>query len=429
MGSPAPCVVPDRMPGKPGHRPPYHHPPGYGPVMVPILSVYRRHGRRDGPAPAHDMTPTRPLNILQIVSGREINGAVEHCRILSRQLCRHQHRVTIMCRRDSWLAGRVGDSPVQVVQCDMNRWPPQSLRRMAGWVSRQQFDVIHTHMSRAHMYGILLSRLTGLPVVATAHSWHFQPHWHLNHHVIANSRATLNYHRRVNRLNPRRSSVVHCFVDTERFSAVAPYTRTGIRRQWRVAPDQPVVGLVGDVVPHKGQAFLLEALPGLLDRFPNLQVVVVGRFHRNEAYTRQLRRFQLKHGLLRRVRWIGRRDNTQDIMSALDVLAVPSLVESMGMVALEGMAVGTPVVAARTGGLPEMIRSGWNGLLVRPRDARELGEAIGRMLADRELRQQCVDNGRRQVAADFGPDHVTGKIEKIYSDLSESRDSVIPTAA
>ncbi len=371
-------------------------------------------------------SPTPSLNILQIISGRDVNGALEHCRLLSRQLCRRGNRVTIMCRRESWLWKQLDDMPVGVVQSELARWRPSEVRRMAAWVSRQQFDVIHTHMSRAHMYGIILRQLTGIPVVATAHSQHFQPHWHLNDRVICNSDDTLRYYQRVNRVARAKTRMVHCFIDLERFSGVDSLSRRGVRRQWRVAAEQRVIGIAGDVVPHKGHWYLFRALPRLLREFPDLKLVVVGRFNRNEKFTAKLRRFQLHQGLDRRVKWLGRRDNMHEMLGAMDVVAVPSLVESMGMVALESMAAGTPVVAARTGGLVELIQDGRDGILVGRRDVDTLATGIASVLGNDRLRAEIIENGRQRVAGQFGPDAMTAKIEAIYREvvLGEGRRAV-----
>ena len=222
----------------------------------------------------------RPLKILQLVSGTDVNGALVHCRLLCRQLALRGHEVTVACRDRSWLWSQMDDSQVRMVTCEMNRRPFDDVRRFADWVRREEFDVMHTHMSSAHMFGIILKQLTGIPVVATAHSRHIQPHWHLNDHVIANSEATRRYHRRFNWLNPRRIETVHCFVDTRKFREPEPIIKRAIRRQWRFAPETRVLVVAGDVVPHKGHWYLFQALPELLDRFDDLRVVVVGRFGR-----------------------------------------------------------------------------------------------------------------------------------------------------
>ena len=134
--------------------------------------------------------------MLQIVSGRDLNGALTYCQFLSDRLTRGGHHVAIACRRDCWLRGHA-PAGVTFVESDLKRRYDE-VQRIASWIRDQRIDVIHTHMSRAHVFGVLLRMFSRVPVVATAHSCNFQPHWWFNDYVIANSRSTLRYHRLVN---------------------------------------------------------------------------------------------------------------------------------------------------------------------------------------------------------------------------------------
>jgi len=361
----------------------------------------------------------RRLKILQLVSGTDVNGALTHCRLLARELANLGHHVSIACRQNCWLWNQMEDSQVRMVTCSMKRWPLAELQRFAQWVRREQFDIMHTHMSSAHLFGILLKQMTGIPVVATAHSRHVQPHWRLNDHVIANSTVTARYHRRYNRVRPDRLATIHCFVDTDKFGSIDPVIYRGLRRQWRFTAETRVLMLAGDVVPHKGQWHLFQCLPELVRRFDDLRIVMVGRFKRGEPYTARLRNFQLEHKLWKRVRWIGRRNNMHEMLSAADVVVVPSIIESLGMVALESMAVGTPVVASRTGGLVELIENEHNGLLVPSKDSAAMTEAVTRVLSDKQLANDLVDEGRRVVAEQFSPLALARQVDEVLFQVAD----------
>ncbi len=352
------------------------------------------------------------LKILQIISGRQVNGALVHCKLLTERLVRRGHDVTVMCRPDSWIWDQLNEINARVVLSEMNRWPLTELWRASRWVQREGFDVMHTHMSRAHAYGVLLRRLSGVPVVATAHNRYVQLHWRLNDRVIANSEATRQFHCRYNRVLQHKVSTIHCFVDLPRFAKLNPRSRMRMRRSWRVQEHQPVIGIVGDVVARKGHWYLFNSLPGLLRQFPDLLLVVTGRFKRNEPYVKKLRRYLLKHQLVGKVKWLGRRDNIPEIMSALDVLVVPSLEEPMGMVPLEAMAAGTPVIAARTGGLIEVVKHEVNGILVPVKDARSIETAVARLLSDAELGRAVSSRGLKWVHNQFSPPVLSEKIEQ-----------------
>ena len=354
------------------------------------------------------------MNILQINSGRGVNGALVYCKLLSNQLRELGHQVSVLTRPDSWLNEQLEQEQIPFLTSEMTRFPPGELKRIAKWINANRFDVIHTHMSRGHSFGVLLKLITGVPVVATAHSRSFQLHWKLNDYVIANSRATCEYQHRVNRISRSKLETVHCFVDLEKSNDVSARSIRIVKRQLRFKGDEFVVGVVGDVVARKGQIHLVRALAEIVQQVPNAKLVILGRFHRNELYTKQLRSLLIQHGLFRKTKWLGLRFNIEDFMSAFDVCAVPSLEEPLGLVAIESMAVGTPVVATNVGGLPEIIRHEENGLLVQPRDPSALAAAIIRLAKDTDLRNRLGENGKHTTHAQFDPATLTEQVVSVY---------------
>ena len=268
------------------------------------------------------------MKILQVISGKTVNGAMTYCKFVTEQLTSLGHEVTILGRPDGWIRDNV-DPSIQFVPSELAR-SPSEISRVARWVKANQIDVVHTHMSRGHAFGVLLRWMTGVPVVATAHNQSFQLHWRMNDYVIANSQATYDYQRRVNRVANRQMETVHCFTDLERFKHVKPLDVTIVRRQLRLKGDEFLVGVVGEVVARKGHLYLFEALSRVVKEVPNLKLVLLGRFNRNEAYVKKLRAIQLRDKIFCHVKWLGLRWNIQDFMAAFDLTVVPSVEEPLG---------------------------------------------------------------------------------------------------
>ncbi len=359
------------------------------------------------------------MKVLQIISGREINGALVYCRLLTQQLVEAGHEVTIVCRRDSWILSQ--GLPVEIIESDMRRFPTTDLKQIRALTSKSGFDVIHTHMSRAHSFGVLLRWLTGVPVVATAHNRYMQLHWKFNDFVIANSDSTREYHRKYNLVSQDRIQTVHCFIDLQRFLAVGRRERNYIRTELHMNDGQFLIGVVGEIIPRKGQWYLFEGLAELTRRIPGLHLVLLGRFHRDEPYTRKLRQIQIRNGLYRRVRWLGRRDNIHEQMAAMDVVVVPSIEEPFGLVAVEAQAAGTPVIASATGGLPEIVQHERNGLLVPPANTRALVDSICRLAEDKALAERLIQNSRRDAAQSYSPAKLTADVIAVYEKLISIR--------
>ena len=96
------------------------------------------------------------LNILQIISGRSVNGALVYCKILSERLVELGHKVTIVCRPEAWIAANVDQNKIRVVESTMARFPPTEFRRIRSIVKQEKIDLIHSHMTRAQNYAIAL---------------------------------------------------------------------------------------------------------------------------------------------------------------------------------------------------------------------------------------------------------------------------------
>ena len=362
------------------------------------------------------------LKILQIISGGNVNGAVTYCKFLSEQLERFGHEVTVLCRPDGWLQQHLRPS-IEVVESDFSRRPLE-LRRVAKWIREQRFDVMHSHMSSAHFFGVLMRLMTGTPVVATAHQCSLQLHWRLNHHVIANSDATAVYQRKINWVPESKLTTVHCFTDLERFTNTTPDAVRWVQNEMRIKDRDFVVGVVGDVVARKGHLYLFKAIEQIVASVPNFKLVLIGRFHRDQSYVKRLRSLQRKPALRNRVKWLGIRENVQDFMGAFDLAVVPSVEEPLGLVALEAMATGTPVVATNTGGLPEIIQPNVTGLLVPRKNPNELARAVIKMAHDAEMRQRMGEHGRRFVQENFNPEDLARKVERVLSNQVKHRSAV-----
>lgn len=169
-----------------------------------------------------------------------------------------------------------------------------------------------------------------------------------------------------------------------------------IRTRLGVEPGDPVLGVVGKLYAGKGQLEAVRAAEILAADFPRLRLAVVGE-SRDAAYEAELRTAAESAALRGRVVFEGWRDDLDDWLAAMDALLVPSVVESFGRAALEGMAAGTPVVAAAVGGLAEVVEDGVNGLLVPGRSPAKLAEAAARILRDPGLAASLTAGGRRIV--------------------------------
>ena len=359
------------------------------------------------------------MNIMEIVSGAGVNGAVVHCLLLARELAGRGHHVTLVCRPNAWIATQLRGTPVDVVESDLHRWPPDELRRIAAIAHEHGIDILHTHMSRAHFFGILLRWLSGVPCVATAHNRYIQLHWMFNDRVIAVSEATGRFHRTYNFVRRARLDVIHNFVDYRRFSEVGEEKRTVMRAALNVPAAALLIGSIGDVIPEKGLIHVVRALQKIRPAVPAARLLVVGGG--STAYRAQVEREAEQLGVDSMIIWAGRRTDVADIMTALDVFVLPSLAETFSLVTAEAMAAGLPVVATAVGGVPECVMAGETGLLVPPADEDALANALIGLLRDAPLRRQLGDAARNRVRELFSPETQVPRIEATLAQAARRR--------
>ena len=351
------------------------------------------------------------MNIMEMTSGDGFSGAVMSCLILTRELSRRGHKVILVCRPGSWISRQpMGDS-VKVLLSDLNPYSTDELRRIAVLAGTTHVDVIHTHSSRAHFFGVLLRLFWGLRCVATAHNCHFQLHWMFNDHVIAVSGYTGRFHRRFNLVRERQIHVVHNFIDHRIFLGDPDDSRLRTRRAFGLNASSLLVGAVGQISAQKGTLFLVRAMKEVVTRVPRAMLLMVG--NPTAGFISKLKTEAQKLGVAGHIIWVGPRFDIPNLLLGLDVFVSASLSENFPISILEAMAAGLPVIGTKVGGVPESIQDGENGILVPPGNSRALAEAIFLLLDDADLRKKLVEAGRRRVLEEFSPEAKVPMIEHI----------------
>jgi glycosyltransferase involved in cell wall biosynthesis len=234
--------------------------------------------------------------------------------------------------------------------------------------------------------------------------------------MIAVSQAVAeNFRGRFSRLMKDRLSVILNAIDLDKFQPDQTASRT-IRRELRIREGDLLLGIVGRLTPRKGQLELLRAFAQVLRETPEAALVIVGapQFNREHEYLQLLKQTALELGIAERVRIVGARSDVAAIMQALDLLVINSTVEAFCLVALEALASGTPILAAVSGGIPELIEHGKNGWLLPRRDEQTLAAAILELSRQPELRARLAEQGRQHVNAHFSASHYMNKLQAFY---------------
>jgi glycosyltransferase involved in cell wall biosynthesis len=362
------------------------------------------------------------MRILEIVSGRDACGATVHTLQIARGLHQRRNELYLLGRPGAWVLQRAREAGIPLIESELRRLPLDDLRTIARFCHEHQIEVILAHMSRANNFAVWLSRLTGIPAVLRAHTHTLHFHWRMADHILAVSEQTRRYHMRFNRVPPHKISTVHGFIEPERLSLPDKNVRQQVRQELGLSPDAFVVGVVGNIIPRKGQLYLIRALPPVVREAPHLQVLLIGQVH-PPRYGERVRREIARLGLEPHVRWLGVRSDVPRLLMAMDLYVLPTLNDMLPMALLEAMWMELPILSTQVGGIPEAVRNGIEGWLVPPRDPAALTEALREAIHNSQERARRARNAHLRIEEAFTASTKIPEIEAILKRVAAVRQS------
>lgn len=193
-----------------------------------------------------------------------------------------------------------------------------------------------------------------------------------------------------------------------------------LRREWGFPPDARLVGVFARLNRMKGVEYFLDAATILAKRFSDVRFLVVG----DGAIKKELEEHASQLGLGSSIAFTGFRSDVPALLAESAISVLPSLSEGTSNTLLESMAAGTPVIATRVGGNPEVIEDGVSGLLVPPRDSGALAAAMGHLLEDDELACRLGQAGMRRVTELFSIEGAVHQTEHLYRQLVGAKSQV-----
>ena len=356
------------------------------------------------------------MRIMHLVSGMLVNGAVLQCLALCRALAARGHEVVLACRPGSWIGDQAAQTDIAVVRSDLRRWPLSDARQLARLAESNGIELLHTHQSRAHVCGLLVRWYSGIPCVATAHARHVQPHWCLNDFVIANSQATYDFQHRWNMVPHRKMSVVNYLLELDQFACEPKESGDRLRAEWGFDEQHRVAGLIGDVIPRKGQLHLVRAWPRVLKSVPHARLALIG-LEKDPDYVALIRSTIESLGIGDSIHFAGYHTNMPAVMQAIDLCVSSAVEEALGLTVPEAMAARRAVVATNVGGVPENIWHGETGLLVPRARPAAIAQAIVQLLSNDARRDEFGQRGWVRVHDKYDAQHQIVEMEDIYKGL------------
>lgn len=343
-------------------------------------------------------TPSRPLQILSKIPGLHV---------------RPTHFMP-------GLRGRSVGALLQGVRA--TRRFPKDVVDLRRYVQANRIKLIHSgDHPRDCVTGVLLGKATGAKSIVHVHvKWasHYSApaKW-----AVSSSDAIFSISRYVTDTvvaMGRPAQDIHTILNCVDVSAWDPTTDgSGVRREFGIADDAPLIASVSRLFSWKGQRELLQAFAAARRELPALKLLIVGADEREAhagSFTAELKQLAEKLGVTEHVVFTGARSDVARIMAACDVFTLPSFEEPFGLVFLEAMAMRRPVAALDNGGTPEVVEHGKAGLLSAPYDIAAYAANILTLLRDPALRQRMGEYGRQRVIDYFNAQRMAADTAAAY---------------
>ena len=409
------------------------------PSGLPRLMCHRTHWGRTGMRRRQNDSRIR---VLHLITRLDVGGCTDNTIHTVLGHDKEKYAVTLAHGPSSVPSSRVGelyaDSDIEVVEIREMARSIQPLADLKALISvyrilrNGDYQVLHTHCSKAGILGRLAAIPARIPLrIHTSHGHVFYGHFGpvpswvflMMERVLARFTdvlVELTAQGKIDHVSRGVGSdetveVIHSGVDLSPFFSVQQDDR-GVREEFGLSPESPIVGVVGWLTPIKGPTYIVEAWPDVVAQFPDAVLMLVG----DGILREELEQLIGQKGLEHSVRITGMRTDVPRLMASMEMVVLPSMMEGMGKVLVEAMALGKPLVGTRVGGIPDLVQPGVNGILVPPRDPGALAEAIITFLSDPAMARACGEAGRA-MAPLYSVEEMLDKIERLYARRLEEK--------
>lgn len=377
-----------------------------------------------------------PIRIMRLITRLNISGPAVHAVLLTSRLRSRGYECSLVCGRSnspqddmSYLAQQYEVEPIWVDDLNYTLNPIRvvlGIWRLYRLIGEIRPDIVHTHVRTAGFMGRLAAWLAGVPVIV--HTFHEYP---LGKYINPLQNGLFIW---IERLMARFSNIIITLTENLRRDMVETYRitrrshvtvlplgldldqfantkrKSGVfRAEHQLAPEIPLVGIVGRLISVKNHALFLEAAEKVKTHIPDAHFVIVGDGPLRQALAARIDESNLRGSVI----FTGWQKDVAAVYGDLDVNVISSDNEGTPVPIIEALAAGCPVVATSVGGLPELLDQGALGKLVPPRDAAALAHAIIETLQN----PPDVSTAQQAMINRYGIERLIHDMDSLYRGL------------
>jgi glycosyltransferase involved in cell wall biosynthesis len=334
------------------------------------------------------------------------------------------HRVTIICQPGSPLAKRcqaIEHPEFKFFPVAMPRpLSPKAFGMLYRLIKNDKPDILHTHSSIDSWLVSFIGKCLDIPIVRSRHvsipvKNHFPNNWlyaNFPKRILTSGETIRNVMIQLKGVTPEQVVSIPAGVDMRRFDLSV--SGEEIRTELGLKPGQPLIGKIGVIRGWKGHNYLLEAVPLVLEKFPDARFIIVGAGPGYEEIRERSRAPEMKGA----VTVMGHREDVPEIIAAMNIMVLASFAgEGTSQVIPQAFAMKTPVVATRGGSIAELFRDGERGVLADIKSGKSLAEGIVKLLQNPEWARELAENAYDYCRKELTWDRKMDQTLKVYNDV------------
>ncbi len=360
------------------------------------------------------------MNILHITNQLDVGGITSYVLSLGAGLKARGHNIYIASSGGELLNRFVSAGfnyiPVPInTKCEISPKVLISFIKLKKAIKENNIQIIHGHSRTTQVLGYLLGKNLNIPYVSTCHGF-FKPRFSRRRFpcwgrkVIAISQQVKEHLKDDFKLPEENIRVINNGVKIEKLVSNDEAKNLEQKRALALGPG-PVIGIVARLSDVKGHVYLIEAMKMVVEKIPAAQLLIVGEGRMKNQLTALTKKLELERNII-----FIPSVMSMEILAVMDIFAMPSLQEGLGLSLMEAMSAALAVVASRVGGIISLVKDGETGLLVKPADSRELAQALVELLQDPQKRALLGYNAHNFIAQNFSLEKQVLDTERFYQE-------------
>lgn len=364
------------------------------------------------------------MKVLHVEAGEKMLGGAQQLIYLLAEPSSSKHDHIVLCPKNSEVMSKAKAEGLNVIGARiLGDVDPFLIFRLCKLILKYKIDVIVVHSRRgADFYGGVAGKLMGIRSILVRRVDNPESRfisklkYSLYDKTVCISDAIASVLESQG-VPASKLEVIKDCVDTDMFLPNNDQ-ETDLPARIDIPDNKLTVGVIAQLIPRKGHKFLLQVMPDILAKFPDVHCVFLGAGSSREA----LEQLSADLNLTSAVTFTGFRRDIHKIIPQLDIVVHPATMEGMGVALLQSSSAGVPVIAFAAGGIPEVVDHEVTGLLVPVGDEVGLKNRLMTLLGSSKLRRQYGEKGRQKMLEEFSLASMRDRYESLYDSLSRSRD-------